>query len=123
MVAFEEEDELVVGKVAVLGRTTLEVILYTGIRASCWNPVTTQSGRQCSKIIKKDSVSEDYYRSTPTGGGLFLASALSTSNLYAMVLLNLGVELGPLLSRILLVSPREHTMVAAAGFQCNIWNP
>ena len=42
-----------------------------------------------------------YYRSTPTGGNLFLASPQSTSNL---VLLNLGVELGPLSSRILLSS-------------------
>lgn len=59
MVAVEEEDEMLVGKVSDIGNTTLNIVPFNGTLNGCWEPVTTPSGKTYIKTIAKNSVKDN----------------------------------------------------------------
>lgn len=59
MLAVEKEEELFVGKVTEVGRTTFEMMLYTGSLTGQWAPVELGEGRRISEVFPKEAIKED----------------------------------------------------------------
>jgi len=72
MVAVEDEDEgeLCVGKITSVGRTTVDIIMYTGSHNGVWSPVQSQQGKQYIRTIPKASIKDDMFFSLTQAGNL-----------------------------------------------------
>ena len=59
MPAIEEDGKRFIGKVTSIGRTTVQMVLYTGMLRGVWNPTESAQGIDRSQIFSKEKVKDD----------------------------------------------------------------
>ena len=59
MVIFDEDDELRIGKVCLVGNETLHATLYTGSLKGQWFPFEDNKGNNWTKVVNKSRIKSD----------------------------------------------------------------
>ena len=70
MVAVENDGDLCVGKITTVGRTTVDITMYTGSLNGVWSPAKSQQGKYYTQSVPKATIKDDMFFYLTKAGNL-----------------------------------------------------